>query len=271
LWMVQYYVGEYGLDIRIAALLAACFSLPGGVLRAIGGVLADRWGAHRVTWWVMWVSWVCLFLLSYPQTDFIVNTVNGPRSFHIGLDLYTFTALMAILGVPLALPVFVLGFAATVELARDLLRRLAGARAAPLIVGGALVLLIAVDFAPHRDWQRIATEHREFEALASAVNAEIPAEARLAAGQGFHYAVYLRRPVYSLMHAVRRAGRLDAAEPLIDKYGIDTVMLSPLVPEDRAFVPYFEAHYGPGTPAGLATIWRVRGGMMPLARPLGSE
>ncbi len=37
LWMVQYYVGEYGLDIRVAALLAACFSLPGGVLRAIGG------------------------------------------------------------------------------------------------------------------------------------------------------------------------------------------------------------------------------------------
>ncbi|MCL4771862.1 MAG: MFS transporter, partial [Burkholderiaceae bacterium] len=41
LWMVQYYVGEYGLDIRVAALLAACFSLPGGVLRAIGGVLSD--------------------------------------------------------------------------------------------------------------------------------------------------------------------------------------------------------------------------------------
>ena len=64
LWMVQYYVGEFGLDIRIAALLAACFSLPGGVLRAIGGWLSDKYGAHSVTWWVMWVSWICLFLLS---------------------------------------------------------------------------------------------------------------------------------------------------------------------------------------------------------------
>jgi NNP family nitrate/nitrite transporter-like MFS transporter len=63
LWMVQYYVGEYGLDIRVAALLAACFSLPGGVLRAIGGMLSDKYGAHSVTWWVMWVSWICLFLL----------------------------------------------------------------------------------------------------------------------------------------------------------------------------------------------------------------
>jgi len=99
LWMVQYYVGEYGLDIRVAALLAACFSLPGGVLRAIGGWLSDKHGAHQVTWWVMWVSWICLFLLSYPQTDFTIQTVNGPQTFHIGLNVYSFTAIMAVLGV----------------------------------------------------------------------------------------------------------------------------------------------------------------------------
>ncbi|MCG3189128.1 MAG: putative nitrate transporter NarT [Burkholderiaceae bacterium] len=99
LWMVQYYVGEFGLDVRVAALLAACFSLPGGVLRAIGGVMSDRFGAHSVTWWVMWVSWICLFLLSYPQTDFTVLTVDGPRSFHIGLNVYGFTALMFVLGI----------------------------------------------------------------------------------------------------------------------------------------------------------------------------
>lgn len=99
LWMVQYYVGEYGLDIRLAALLAACFSLPGGVLRAVGGWLADKYGAHQVTWWVLWVSWICLFLLSYPQTDFTIMTVEGPKSFHIGLNVYVFTALMAIVGV----------------------------------------------------------------------------------------------------------------------------------------------------------------------------
>ena len=102
LWMVQYYVGEYQLDIRIAALLAACFSLPGGVLRAIGGVLADKYGAHSITWWVMWVSWICLFILSYPQTDFTVMTTAGPTMFHIGLNVYMFTALMALLGVAFA-------------------------------------------------------------------------------------------------------------------------------------------------------------------------
>jgi NNP family nitrate/nitrite transporter-like MFS transporter len=102
LWMVQYYVGEYGLDIRIAALLAACFSLPGGVLRAVGGVLSDKYGAHSVTWWVMWVCWICLFLLSYPQTEFTIQTLSGASTFHIGLNVYTFTALMAVLGVAMA-------------------------------------------------------------------------------------------------------------------------------------------------------------------------
>ena len=99
LWMVQYYVGEYGLDIRAAALLAACFSLPGGVLRAVGGWLSDKYGAHSVTWWVMWVSWICLFLLSYPQFDFTVTTIEGPKTFHFGLNVYAFTGLMFILGI----------------------------------------------------------------------------------------------------------------------------------------------------------------------------
>jgi NNP family nitrate/nitrite transporter-like MFS transporter len=102
LWMVQYYIGEYGLDIRVAALLAACFSLPGGVLRAVGGWLSDKHGAHKVTWWVMWVCWICLFLLSYPQTDFTINTVKGPQTFHIGLNVYTFTGLMFVLGIAMA-------------------------------------------------------------------------------------------------------------------------------------------------------------------------
>ena len=99
LWMVQYYVGEYGMDIRVAALLAACFSLPGGVLRAVGGWMSDRHGAHNVTWWVLWVSWICLFILSYPQTNFTVMGIDGPQSFHIGLNVWVFTALMFIMGI----------------------------------------------------------------------------------------------------------------------------------------------------------------------------
>ena len=99
LWMVQYYVNEFSLDIRVAALLAACFSLPGGVLRAIGGWLSDKWGAHRLTWWVMWVSWICLFLLSYPATTYTIQGVKGPITFTLALNVWTFTLLMFVLGI----------------------------------------------------------------------------------------------------------------------------------------------------------------------------
>ena len=98
LWMTKYYISEYGFHIQTAALLAAAFSLPGGILRAFGGWLSDKFGAHRVTWWVMWVSWICLFILSYPQTDFTVQTVGGPKTFHIGLNVWVFTTLMFVMG-----------------------------------------------------------------------------------------------------------------------------------------------------------------------------
>jgi NNP family nitrate/nitrite transporter-like MFS transporter len=69
------------------------------VLRAIGGWLSDKYGAHSVTWWVLWVSWICLFLLSYPQTDMTIATINGPVTIHIGLNVWVFTILMFIMGV----------------------------------------------------------------------------------------------------------------------------------------------------------------------------
>jgi NNP family nitrate/nitrite transporter-like MFS transporter len=99
IWMPQYFLNQYHFPIAQAALMAACFSLPGGVLRAVGGWLSDRFGAHKVTWWVLWVAWICLFLLSYPQTDLIVQTVRGPLAFHIGLPAWGFAALLFVLGV----------------------------------------------------------------------------------------------------------------------------------------------------------------------------
>lgn len=103
LWMTKYYVSEYGFDIKDAAFLAACFSLPGGVLRAIGGWMSDKWGAHSVTWWVLWVSWLCLFILSFPQTEITVAAVTGPLSFKLGVNVWVFTVLMFFMGVAWAI------------------------------------------------------------------------------------------------------------------------------------------------------------------------
>ncbi|UUZ56087.1 NarK/NasA family nitrate transporter [Massilia sp. H-1] len=103
LWMTKYYVSEYGFDMRLAALLAACFSLPGGVLRALGGWISDKYGAYKVTWWVMWVCWVCFFLLSYPQTSMVIKTVNGSATVNLGLTPFMFTVLLFIVGIAMAI------------------------------------------------------------------------------------------------------------------------------------------------------------------------
>ena len=102
IWMPQYFKTEYGFTIAQASLLAACFSLPGGAFRAFGGWLSDRFGAHNVTWWVLWVAWVCLFLLSYPKTDLIVHTIRDPLSFRIALPSWFFTMLLFALGIAFA-------------------------------------------------------------------------------------------------------------------------------------------------------------------------
>jgi NNP family nitrate/nitrite transporter-like MFS transporter len=101
-WMPQYFKTEYGFSIAQASLLAACFSLPGGAFRAVGGWLSDRFGAHTVTWWVLWVSWICLFLLSYPKTDLSVQTIHGPVNFTIALPAWLFVLLLFVLGIAFA-------------------------------------------------------------------------------------------------------------------------------------------------------------------------
>lgn len=102
LWMVKYYVNEYGFDLAHAGFLAMCFSLPGGVLRAFGGYLSDKFGALKVTWAVMWVCWVAFFILSYPQTELVVQSTQGPKSFHLGLNATLFTVILFGVGIAMA-------------------------------------------------------------------------------------------------------------------------------------------------------------------------
>lgn len=114
LWIPQYFQAEYGLSLVAASALAAGFSLPGAVLRAVGGSLADRFGAHKMTWWCLWVAWVCLFILSYPDTTLTVQTLGGSADFHIYLPIWLFTLLLFLLGA-----VFAFGMASTFKYVAD--------------------------------------------------------------------------------------------------------------------------------------------------------
>lgn len=102
IWMPQYFKSEYGFTIAQASILAACFALPAGVFRALGGWLSDRFGAHNVTWWVLWIAWICLFLLSYPKTELTIHTIRDPVTFGLALPTWFFTTLLFVLGMALA-------------------------------------------------------------------------------------------------------------------------------------------------------------------------
>lgn len=99
LWLPKYYVGEYGLDLKTASLITMCFTLPSGLVRAFGGWLSDKYGARNVNWLVFWVSLICLFIVSYPQTTYIVHGISGDHTFYIGSNIWLFTFLIFVIGI----------------------------------------------------------------------------------------------------------------------------------------------------------------------------
>ncbi len=99
LWLTKYYISEYGFGIQTAALIAAIFVLPSGVIRALGGWLSDKFGAHTVTWWVMWTSCIALFLLCLPRHQVIVQTLRGDVTLNLGLNAWVFTVLLFVVGI----------------------------------------------------------------------------------------------------------------------------------------------------------------------------
>lgn len=158
----------------------------------------------------------------------------------------------------LVLPVYVIGFAASVEVAENLAERALGPHGARFAVCAGLGLLIAFDLGPLPNRSSIEETHRVFSEIATAVGPRLAPDARLGSHRGYLYSVYLDRPVYNLTYAVHRAGRDDAVEEIIDKYALDTIVLTPRLSGDRNLIPYFEKHYGVGERVAEARLWRVR-------------
>ncbi|MBT5050452.1 MAG: MFS transporter [Rhodospirillaceae bacterium] len=99
LWLPRYLVGVYGLDIKTAGMLAVFYSVPASLFRAYGGHLSDRYGARSIMYWTFGVSVLCTFMLSYPNTDYVIHGIRGPISFTTSMGL-----------VPFVITIFVLGF-----------------------------------------------------------------------------------------------------------------------------------------------------------------
>jgi NNP family nitrate/nitrite transporter-like MFS transporter len=98
LWLPRYYVGVYGLSIETAGLVATAFSLAGSVFRAFGGWLSDKFGARTVMYLALTAAVIVTFLISYPETEYVVHGIKGNIRFAFGVGFVPFVLLTVILG-----------------------------------------------------------------------------------------------------------------------------------------------------------------------------
>ena len=68
-WLVPYYVNVYAMPLAMAGLMTSIFSLPSGVIRALGGWMSDRWGARFVMYLVLGCCLICCAMLVVPRMD----------------------------------------------------------------------------------------------------------------------------------------------------------------------------------------------------------
>nr|WP_255762952.1 MFS transporter [Halomonas desiderata] len=103
LWLPGYLAAQYQLSLKLAALWALTFTLPGGVGQIAGGALADRRDFRDLRWWVSACVMVCLFLLSYPDFTMQIHGVHGDLTLRFSMPLYGFTALLAVMGLAMGI------------------------------------------------------------------------------------------------------------------------------------------------------------------------
>jgi NNP family nitrate/nitrite transporter-like MFS transporter len=72
-WIVPYSVSVYGLTLVQAGLIATVFSLPSGIIRALGGWMSDKFGARTVMYWVFGGTLFACLILSIPRME-----INSP-------------------------------------------------------------------------------------------------------------------------------------------------------------------------------------------------
>lgn len=68
-WLVPYFTNVYYLPLVTAGLFATAFSLPSGLIRAIGGWLSDKFGGRKVMYWILSLSILISFFLIVPKME----------------------------------------------------------------------------------------------------------------------------------------------------------------------------------------------------------
>jgi len=97
-WLPRYYTGAYGMSIAAAGILGTAYSIPASIFRPVGGWLSDKYGARVVMYVTFIASVACTFVLSYPETSYVVEGIRGPIAFSFGIGVVAFTVIVFILG-----------------------------------------------------------------------------------------------------------------------------------------------------------------------------
>jgi MFS transporter, NNP family, nitrate/nitrite transporter len=99
-WMPKYYVDNFGVTLQTAALLTALFIFPASLLRPVGGVFSDRFGARRVMYWTFGVMLLVTGILMMPNGYIVITHAEGPSTEHLAysIGIVPFTFLLFLLG-----------------------------------------------------------------------------------------------------------------------------------------------------------------------------
>jgi hypothetical protein len=195
----------------------------GEVLSALGNLKFVKDGrrdsAGALTYAIGGILLGCLLLAFLRRRE--------PGEFFIGGSLLAISVFPTPFLDRYALPVFLFALPAFLELFRGALRRLGGRRfatPATLVLTVALALLA---FAPREGWGEIETAHRSRVESSAALRERLPPDSLLAAPRGWHHlSLFLNRPVYSLLFAVRDKGPAAGLESILDSYGVNTVVIT---------------------------------------------
>ncbi len=99
LWLPHYYMTAYQLSVSQALSFTLFFVTTSGMVRGLGGYLAQRFGSRTINWSVFWLCLCCLFFLSYPPTDLVISGIDRQVALHIEINVWLFTALLFMVGI----------------------------------------------------------------------------------------------------------------------------------------------------------------------------
>lgn len=99
-WLPKYYIENFGVDLKTAALLTALFIIPAALVRPVGGLISDRLGARRVMYWTFGTMILASGILMMPNGHIVISHVDGSQSNHLAyhLGILPFTVIVVLLG-----------------------------------------------------------------------------------------------------------------------------------------------------------------------------